>query len=186
MCLAAGEQGWPCWHCLGDLAFGFWEATARLFFQEGGHRSDHKHSWFIPSGLKALLYFQLIRHCFPHQISHKDTTWLGSWCWWSCAAVFCQGTSSPTHSPNFAVPHHISLGLRGTIDVLALPFSESFTVRATRSPLWELLQEASSLGNLLEYSQRVPGHPQRHLWLCGNTGCFSKVKWLTSGLGLWN
>lgn len=29
---------------------------------------------------------------------------------------------------------------------------------ATRSPL----QEASSVGNLLEYSPRVPEHPQRH------------------------
>lgn len=58
MCLAAGEQGCPCWHCLGDLAFGFWEAIVRLFFQEGGHCSDHKQLWFIPSGLKTLLYFQ--------------------------------------------------------------------------------------------------------------------------------
>lgn len=38
---------------------------------------------------------------------------------------------------------------------------------------------------MLEYSQRVPARPEMHLLLCGNTGCFSKVKWLTSGLGLW-
>lgn len=42
------------------------------------HHSDHKHTLFIPSGLKTIINFQLIRCCFPHWILHKGRGWLGS------------------------------------------------------------------------------------------------------------
>lgn len=82
--------------------------------------SDHKHAWFIPSGLKTMIYFQLIQCSFPHWILPKDTGWLGSGP--LMLVELCQASSSPTHSPKFAVPHHINLRLCGTTNMWHCPY----------------------------------------------------------------
>lgn len=113
-----------------------------VFFQDGGHHSDHRHLWSIPSGIKALFCYQLIWCCFPQQILHKYTRQLGSellvWCWWNHATVFVQGVFSLTQSPNFAVLCHISLGLHGTTGVVTWLQLNAALFKIYHNKLWTL------------------------------------------------